>query len=125
MPGVKQPRERSSARLPTDVWGAIARATLRTEGDRAHAWERLRRVNSSWRAGLQGDYSVSHHTSLFDLAGQRSRTFTSTPARPNQGCGVHVMYIVSYAETGSSLSSKMCADGDIWCRSAAGGGASC
>ena len=45
----------SRPRLPAELWGAIARATLRAEGDDVRAWERLCRVSWSWRAGLQGD----------------------------------------------------------------------
>ena len=54
MPTLEQPKAHNSVRLPADIWGAIARATLRAEGGTAHAWERLSRVNSTWRAGLKG-----------------------------------------------------------------------
>jgi len=50
--------------LPADVWAAIARATLRAEGDHAHAWERLRRVNSTWRAALEGGSAFSRTVHL-------------------------------------------------------------
>ena len=63
-----QPARRETARaaldwrnLPRDVWGAIARAALRLEGDDVRAWARLSLVNRAWRAGIQGVLSQHAH----------------------------------------------------------------
>ena len=55
MLAIEQLTESDGLPLPADVWGVIARATLQAEGGDVHAWERLSRVNSTWRAGLEGD----------------------------------------------------------------------
>jgi len=54
MAAVQQPVQGSQAALPADLWGLIARATLRFEGDDIQSWERLSLVNRTWRAGLSG-----------------------------------------------------------------------
>ena len=54
MPAAARPAASGRPSLPADVWGIIALATLRSEGDDVCNWERLCRVNSVWRAGLQG-----------------------------------------------------------------------
>ena len=56
MPAGDQLAQRGHSEVPADVWGAVARATLRAEGDSVHAWERLCRVSRAWRAGLTGAY---------------------------------------------------------------------
>ena len=40
--------------LPSDIWGAVARAPLATEGDSVQAWARLSLVSQAWRTGLRG-----------------------------------------------------------------------
>ncbi len=61
MLAIEQPiRQSEASALPADMWGAIARAALRAEGDDVRVWERLCRVNSTWRAGLTGAYSACH-----------------------------------------------------------------
>ncbi len=65
MLAVEQPvRQSEPSALPADMWGAIARAALHAEGDDVHVWERLCRVNSTWRAGLTGAYSDGHSARL-------------------------------------------------------------
>ena len=54
--------------LPADVWGAIARATLRAEGNSVHAWERLCRVCRTWRVALTGAYNDGPSTWLAVMA---------------------------------------------------------
>jgi len=54
MSAVERPGVSGLPALPADVWAAIARATLRDEGDSVWAWRRLSLVHSTWRAGLQG-----------------------------------------------------------------------
>ena len=54
----------AQAALPPEVWGVIARATLRAEGDNVHALMRLCSVNSTWRAALAGDHRSSEFLRL-------------------------------------------------------------
>ncbi len=59
----EQPAQRvRTAELPAELWGAVARATLRAEGYSVHAWERLSRVSRAWRAGLTGAYGDQEST---------------------------------------------------------------
>jgi len=60
MSAVERASVSSLPALPAEVWAAIARAALRAEGDRADAWERLRRVNSIWWAALEGASAVTY-----------------------------------------------------------------
>jgi len=55
MPVIQEVTASHDLALPADVWGVVARATLQAEGGDVHAWERLSRVNSVWRAGVKGD----------------------------------------------------------------------
>ncbi len=57
LPAIGQLTVSDGLALPANVWGIIARATLQAEGGDVHAWERLSRVSSIWRAGLKGDHS--------------------------------------------------------------------
>ena len=84
--------------LPADAWAAIARATLRAEGDRAWAWERLSRINSTWRAGLRGDWiswAMTTARVLLTVRGPARRARSEQPAKALQSeaawgpCTVH------------------------------------
>jgi len=58
MPGAAeqlQSTPRGQAALPADLWGVVARATLRAEGDDLRSRDRLRCVNHIWHAALTGD----------------------------------------------------------------------
>ena len=55
MAEVQQPLSSGWAALPADVWGHLARATLRAEGYDVLAWKRLRGVSRIWRASLEGE----------------------------------------------------------------------
>ncbi len=59
MAAVAQPAAGAPAALPAEVWGVIARAALRAEGDGVCAWERFSRVSRSWRTALAGDHRGS------------------------------------------------------------------
>jgi len=54
MAAVQQPGQGGRTALPADLWGLIARTTLRAEGDDLRSWERLSLVNRTWRAVLSG-----------------------------------------------------------------------
>jgi len=57
MLAVRQPVQNSLPQLPAEIWGPIARAALRAEGDDVHAWARLCLVSRAWHSALTGAYS--------------------------------------------------------------------
>ncbi len=71
--------------LPAEVWGVIARAALRAEGDDVHVWKRLRCVNRTWHASLEGGCCHGNSCGLRGPASQGSLQFAT------QGTPLHVV----------------------------------
>ncbi len=55
MAAVEQLAANDGPLLPPEIWGLVARATLRAEGEAVRSRERLSLVNRAWHAGLAGD----------------------------------------------------------------------
>lgn len=55
MAAVEQLAANDGPLLPPEMWGLVARATLRAEDEDVRSLERLSLVNRAWRAGLAGD----------------------------------------------------------------------